>query len=439
MGDMTPLADRMRPGSLDEIIGQEHILGKGTLLRRMIEADQLYSIILYGPPGTGKTSIANVIANHTDAKFRSINATTAGKADMKAVVEDAIKLREREHKGTILFIDEIHRFNKAQQDYLLPFVEKGIIVLIGATTENPYFEVNGALLSRSRIFELKPLSKEDTLKALLRALSDKTNGYGDRNVQMFQDAAEYLVNIVDGDLRQALNALELAVETTDPDENGGIVIHSEIIKNCVQKRILRFDKSGDNHYDFISAFIESMKHSEPDAVLYYLARMIEAGEDPKYIARRILVCASEDVGLANPMAITVAAAAFDTAEKVGYPECIHALAMAAVLNATSEKSQSAHKGLMTALDEVKKSGNIPIPAILQDESYKSAHKLGRGGISDVLSMPGHYDGTDCMPPELKDVIFFRPERYGYEAKITDFVEQCRSLKKHLSQTPDGPS
>ena len=289
----TPLADRMRPQKLEDIAGQQHLLAPGQLLYRMIQADRLSSIILYGPPGTGKTSIAQVIANTTNANFCRINATTAGKADMKTVVESAQKLRKNENRGTILFIDEIHRFNRAQQDYLLPYVENGTVVLMGATTENPYFEVNGALLSRSRIFELKPLSNDDVAWAVKRAISDKTNGYGNKNIFLLSDALEYLCSVVDGDLRQALNALELAVETTDPkiDEKTGAeytAIDVKTIQNCIQRRIMRFDKSGDNHYDFISAFIESMKHSEVDATLYYLARMLEAGEDPKYIARRSL-------------------------------------------------------------------------------------------------------------------------------------------------------
>lgn len=430
MNRKTPLADRMRPQTLDEIAGQEHLLGPGKLLRRMIEADQLYSVILYGPPGTGKTSIAHVIANHTGSDFKPINATTAGKADMKRVIDGALDLWKNEQRGTILFIDEIHRFNKAQQDYLLPYVEDGTVVLIGATTENPYFEVNGALLSRSRIFELKPLTKDDVMKVLTTTMEDPNNGYGASPVVLMQDAADYLANVVDGDVRQALNALELAAETTPADDQGRIIIDTPVIQNCVQKRIMRFDKSGDNHYDFISAFIESMKHSEPDATLYYLARMIEAGEDPKYIARRILVCASEDIALADPQAIQIAAAAFDTVEKVGMPECVYALAMAAVYNATAPKSHSACNGIGMAREDVQKTGNIPIPAFLQDESYKSAHKLGRGGVSDVYASPDHYDGTDCMPEELKGRIYFEPEGFGYEQNIQRYVNWCREYKKN---------
>lgn len=438
----TPLADRMRPKNLDEVVGQSHLLGPGQLLRRMIEADQLYSIILYGPPGTGKTSIANVIANHTGSEFRQINATTAGKADMKLVVDSAITLREKEDRGTILFIDEIHRFNKAQQDYLLPYVEDGTVVLIGATTENPYFEVNGALLSRSRIFELKPLSPDDVMQVIKTAMDDPNNGYGAPPVSMvlMLDAAQYLADVTDGDVRQALNALELAAETTRPSQNGVIYITIDVIQNCVQKRIMRFDKSGDNHYDFISAFIESMKHSEVDATLYYLARMLEAGEDPKYIARRIGVCAYRDIGLANPQAIQVAMAAFDAVERIGMPECADALAMAAIYNATSAKSNSAASALANARKDVKATGNIPIPAFLQDESYKSAHKLGRGGVSDVFAAPQHYDGTDCMPEQLKGHIYYDPQLFGYEIEIAKYIGWCEKFKaRHGAWTPPPPT
>lgn len=439
MPRQTPLADRMRPTCLDEIVGQEHLLGPGQMLRRMIEADQLYSIILYGPPGTGKTSIANVIAHHTGSNFVQINATTAGKSDMKRAIDNAIASWQNDDRGTILFIDEIHRFNKAQQDFLLPYVENGTVVLIGATTENPYFEVNGALLSRSRIFELKPLNPDHIITVLKTAMDDPNNGYGAVNIILLEPAADYLSQVVDGDIRQALNALELAATTTppDPSTNNAILITLEVIKNCVQKRIMRFDKSGDNHYDFISAFIESMKHSEVDATLYYLARMLEAGEDPKYIARRIGVCAYRDIGLANPQAIQVAMAAFDAVERIGLPECADALAMAAVFNATSAKSNSAGTALTAAREDVKLTGNIPIPAFLQDESYKSAHKLGRGGVSDVFQSPYHYDGTDCMPDGLKGRRYFAPQLFGYETEIAKYLNWCEQFKARYQggQTP----
>ena len=432
-----PLADRMRPRTIDQILGQSHIMGPGMLLRRMIEADKLYSVIFYGPPGTGKTSIANVIANETRSDFARINATTAGKADMKKAVENAIALRKAEGRGTILFVDEIHRFSKAQQDYLLPYVENGTVTLIGATTENPYFEVVGALLSRSRIFELRPLSEKDVETAVYRALGDDENGLGGRNVLMDYSAVRYLARIVDGDVRQALGAVELAAETTDPDPDGHVIISTDVIANCVQKRVMRFDKGGDCHYDYISAFIESMKHSETDATMYYLARMLEAGEDPKYIARRIMVCAYRDIGLANPMAIQVASAAFDAVERVGMPECADALAMAALFNATSAKSCSAASALLAARSDVKATGNIPIPAFLQDESYASAHKLGRGGVSDVFASPDHYDGSDCMPPELAGHRYYAPQPFGYEISIAEYVRWCEAFKARIRETAPG--
>lgn len=430
----SPLATRMRPTTLDQIVGQTHILGDSALLSRMIRADQLSSIILYGPPGTGKTTIANVIANTTGKDFQQINATTSSKTDMRRIVENAIKLAETAQRDTILFIDEIHRFNKAQQDYLLPYVENGTVILIGATTENPYFEVNGALLSRSRIFELKPLSSEDIAKSVKRALNDTINGYGNRNdIVITDETIEYLAHIVDGDVRQALNALELAIETTDASPDGLVYITNDVIANCTQKKIMRFDKQGDNHYDFISAFIESMKHSEVDAALYYLARMLEAGEDPKYIARRLVVCASRDIGLADPQAFDIAVNAFLTVERVGLPECTSALAMSTVYNATAPKSNSAGIGLLAAIEDVKATGNIPIPAFLQDESYKSAYKLGRGGVSDVYMTPCHYDGTDCMPPELKGHIYYKTQGFGYENTIQKYLDWCEAYKAQANR------
>ncbi|MBD5584087.1 MAG: replication-associated recombination protein A [Clostridia bacterium] len=434
MPKITPLANRMRPARLDEIIGQSHILAPGALLYRMIQADQLYSIILYGPPGTGKTTIANVIANTTNKDFHQINATTAGKADMRKVTDDAIELWHTENRGTILFIDEIHRFNKAQQDYLLPFVENGTIVLIGATTENPYFEVNGALLSRSRIFELKPLTEDEIYVAIERTLKNTQNGYGTKSVLMSKDTIRHLAHIVDGDIRQALNALELAVETTAPDERDVIVITDGIVSSCTQKKIMRFDKNGDNHYDFISAYIESMKHSDVDASLYYLARMLSAGEDPKYIARRLIVDASCDIGLANPQAFLIAIAAFLAVERVGMPECTSALAMSTIYNATSPKSNSASKALAGAMQDVDVTGNLPVPSFLQDESYKSASKLGRGGVSDVFShkCPYNFDPYfDGMPPELKDHKYFFTQGMGYETEIKKYLDWCEDYRQKV--------
>ena len=423
----------MRPKTLSQIVGQQHLLKPGGMLQRMIQSDMLYSIILYGPPGTGKTSIAHVIACTTNMAFRQINATTAGKADMKKVVEEALTNIENGGKGSVLFIDEIHRFNKAQQDYLLPYVENGTIVLIGATTENPYFEVNGALLSRSRIFELKPLSDEDIITAVKNAVLDTENGLGNIPIYISKETLEYLAKIVDGDLRQALNAVELAVETTNLDETGFKVITNEIISECTQKKIMRFDKNGDNHYDFISAFIESMKHSEPDAVLYYLARMIESGEDPKYVARRIFVCAYRDIALADPNAINIAASAFLAVERIGTPECWDALAMAALYNTCAPKSNSASEGLAKAREHVNATGNIPIPAFLQDESYKSAHKLGRGGVSDIFATPYHYDGTDCLPEAIKGTTYFTPQQFGDETRVKQYLNWCNQYKAMIKK------
>lgn len=421
----------MRPQKLDEIIGQQHILAPDALLYRMIQADMLSSIILFGPPGTGKTTIANVIANTTNMAFEKINATTAGKTDMKKIVESAIKRQETDNKGTILFIDEIHRFNKGQQDYLLPYVENGTIVLIGATTENPYFEVNGALLSRSRIFELKPLSKQDITTTINRALSNNTNGYGNYQINISDDIIEYLSNLADGDARHALNTLELAVETTNPDKSNTIVITKEVIENCTQKRIMRFDKQGENHYDFISAFIESMKHSDPDAALYYLARMIESGEDPKYIARRLIVNAANDIGLANPQALNIAVSTFLTVERVGLPECIGALAMSTIYNATSLKSNTAMNGYQSAKQTVSETGNIPIPDYLKDESYKSAWKPGRGGVTDVFAYPYNYTGENLLPPELQDKKYYIPAELGYESNIKKYMDWCEKYKNAM--------
>ena len=419
----TPLADRMRPKQIDDIVGQEHIFAPGKLLRRMIEADQLSSIILYGPPGTGKTSIANVIANTTHAAFCPLNATTSGKTDMKKVVEDAMKRRENEDRGTILFIDEIHRFNKAQQDYLLPFVEQGVVTLIGATTENPYFEVNGALLSRSSIFELKPLSKKDIMSVIDRALTDKTNGLGNLLINITADAIDYLASVSDGDTRHALNALELAALTTPPDVSGTIHINTDVMMECSQTRVMRFDKRGDNHYDFISAYIESMRHSDIDASMYYLSRMIAAGEDPKYIARRLIIFAGEDNGLADPQAQLIAVSAFLAVERIGMPEAEFPLSLATIYCAAAPKSHTVKGALRRSQELVTNTGNIPIPAFLQDESYKSAHKLGRGGVTDVYQTPYNYDGLDCMPKELRACRFFRLESLlGYENTVKSWLD-----------------
>ena len=428
-----PLAARMRPTTLDEVVGQQHLIGEGKLLRRMIEADRIESIIFYGPLSTGKTSLANVIANTTGAYFERINATTAGKADMRRVVEHAQKRRQEENKKTILFIDEIHRFNKAQQDFLLPYVEDGTIILIGATTENPYFEVNGALLSRSRIFELKPLSPEDVEIVIRRAIEDKEKGLAeDFYFDIDDDALEYLANVVDGDVRQALGALELACLTMPASKYnlaGAFCISKDDIMQCTQKRVMRFDKGGDNHYDFISAFIESMRHSDANAAMYYLARMIAAGEDPKYIARRLICQASEDVGLVNPSVLDTAVNAFLAVERVGLPECTGALAQATLAITLSPKSNFVAESYARAAQLVQDTGNIEIPAFLQDESYKSAHKLGRGGVSDVYAFRDNFDGTNCLPKELQGARIVELEHpMGAEKQISQYMKFCEAYK-----------
>ena len=384
-----PLASRMRPLKLDEIVGQQHIIGKDKLLYRAIKADRLGSIILYGPPGTGKTTIAKVIANTTNAYFSKLNATNAGIKDVEKIIDDAKFNYGAYKKKTILFIDEIHRFNKNQQDFLLPFVEDGVVTLIGATTENPYFEVNNALLSRCRIFELKPLEKDDLINIMNRALKDKERGLGNIDISIDNDAKEFLADMANGDARSVLNALELAYLTTTPESDGSLHITLEVAEECIQKKAIRYDVNGDNHYDAISAFIESMKHTEPDATLYYLARMLVAGEDIKYIARRICVCASEDVGLANSEALEVATTAMLAVERVGMPEAAKILAHAALYVCCSPKSDTVC-GILSAMKDVEKTGNIPIPPFLQDASYKNAYKLGRGvGMDDIHAFPNH--------------------------------------------------
>jgi len=424
-----PLAARMRPQTLDEIVGQEHIIGKDKLLYRAIKADRIESIILYGPPGTGKTTIAKVIANTTNSNFEQLNATNAGIKNVEKIIKEANFNYGAYHKKTILFIDEIHRFNKTQQDYLLPFVEDGTVTLIGATTENPFFEVNGALLSRCRIFELKSLQKEDLMKLIDRTINDQEKGLGNEKIKIDQDAKEFLSDMASGDARAVLNALELAVLTTERNTQGIIHMTLEVVEECIQKKAIRYDDNGDNHYDAISAFIESMKHTKPDATLYYLARMLVAGEDIKYIARRICVCASEDVGLANSQALVVATNAMLAIERIGMPEAAKILAHAALYVCCSPKSDTVY-GIRYAMKDVEKTGNIPIPPFLQDSSYKSAHKLGRGiGLDNIHDFKNHYSGKDCMPPELKDRHYFKLSETGNEKRIAEFLKFLKSNLK----------
>ena len=426
----SPLAARMRPRTLDEVVGQEHIIGKDKLLYRAIKADKISSIIFYGPPGTGKTTLAKVIAGTTSAEFTQINATVAGKKDMEEVVEKAKNLQGMYGKRTILFIDEIHRFNKSQQDYLLPFVEDGTIILIGATTENPYFEVNGALISRSIIFELEPIPKDAIKELLKKAVYDKERGMGSYDAYIDEDALEFLADIAGGDARHALNAIELGVMTTNREADGRIHITLEVAQECSQKRAVRYDKNGDNHYDTISAFIKSMRGSDPDAAVYYLARMLYAGESVTFIARRIMICAAEDVGNADPQALVVATNASMAVERVGMPEAQIILSQAASYVACAPKSNAGCNAIFEAMQEVQKTGNLPIPTHLQDAHYKGAAKLGHGtGYKYAHDYPNHYVEQQYLPYELTGREFYRPSGNGYEVKIREHMKRIREEAK----------
>lgn len=419
-----PLASRMRPETLDEVVGQEHIIGKDTLLYRAIAADKISSVLFYGPPGTGKTTLAKVIASTTSADFLQINATSAGKKDMEAVVEKAKENTAMFQKKTILFIDEIHRFNKGQQDYLLPFVEDGTLILIGATTENPYFEVNGALISRSIIFELKPLEKRHVKELLNRALTNKEKGMGSFDATIEDDALEFLADVSGGDARLALNALELGVLTTPRSEDGNIHISLKVAEECIQKRTLRYDKDGDNHYDTISAFIKSMRGSDPDAAIYYLARMLYAGEDIKFIARRIMICAAEDVSNADPQALVVATNAALAVERLGMPEARIVLAQAASYVACAPKSNSAIMAIDAAMDFVKNHPAYKIPSYLQDAHYKGAAKLGHGiGYKYAHDYENNYVKQQYLPDEIAEMSFYHLSDNGYEAKIKEYFDK----------------
>ena len=430
MKDESPLASRLRPTTLDEVVGQQHIVGKDKLLYRAIKADKLSSIIFYGPPGTGKTTLAKVIANTTSAEFMQINATSAGKKDMEEVVAAAKNNQGMYGKKTILFIDEIHRFNKGQQDYLLPFVEDGTIILIGATTENPYFEVNPALLSRSVIFELKKLSTEDIRTLLLRAVNDTEKGMGSYHAQMDDDALEFLADMANGDARAALTAIELGILTTDRSEDGIIHITLDVASECIQKRVINYDKTGDNHYDTISAFIKSMRGSDPDAAVYYLARMLYAGEDVKFIARRIMILASEDIGNADPQALQVAVAAAQAVERLGMPEARIVLAQAVTYMASAPKSNSAINAIDKAMRVVQETKTPPVPVHLQDAHYKSAGKLGHGkGYKYAHDYKNHYVKQQYLPDGLTGEVFYEPSENGYE-------QQIRAYYKKIKENPD---
>ena len=421
----SPLASRLRPATLEEVVGQQHIIGKGKLLYRAIKADKLSSVIFYGPPGTGKTTLAKVIAHTTSAQFTQINATVAGKKDMEEVVKKAKDTLGMYQKRTILFVDEIHRFNKGQQDYLLPFVEDGTVILIGATTENPYFEVNGALISRSSIFELHPLDQEDIKTLLERAVSDVEKGMGSYQVVIEEDALEFLSDISGGDARNALNALELGVLTTERSADGKIHITLDVASECIQKRVVRYDKTGDNHYDTISAFIKSMRGSDPDAAVYYLAKMLYAGEDVKFISRRIMICAAEDVGNADPMALTVAVSAAQAVERIGMPEAQIILSQAVLYVASAPKSNSAVNAISSAMGNVK-SRRTTVPAHLQDAHYKGAGKLGHGaGYKYAHDYPNHYVQQQYLPEEIRGEVFYEPGDNGKEKEIKEWLKFIR--------------
>ena len=420
-----PLASRLRPSTLEEVVGQQHIIGKDKLLYRAIKADKLSSIIFYGPPGTGKTTLAKVIANTTSAVFTQINATVAGKKDMEEVVGRAKETLGMYQKKTILFVDEIHRFNKSQQDYLLPFVEDGTLILIGATTENPYFEVNSALISRSSIFELHPLDKEDIKTVIRRAVYDVEKGMGSYDAVIEEDALEFLADISGGDARNALNAVELGILTTERSDDGKIHITLPVASECIQKRVVRYDKTGDNHYDTISAFIKSMRGSDPDAAVYYLAKMLYAGEDIKFIARRIMICASEDVGNADPMALTVAVSAAQAVERIGMPEAQIILSQAVLYVATAPKSNSATNAIFGAMENVK-SQKTSVPAHLQDAHYKGSKNLGHGiGYKYAHDYPHHYVKQQYLPEEIKDARFYEPGDMGQEKEIKRWMEYLK--------------
>lgn len=425
MEQESPLAKRMRPTKLEEVVGQEHIIGKDKLLYRAIQADKLSSIILYGPPGTGKTTLAMVIANSTSAEFTQINATTSGKKDMEEVIRKAKDTMGMYQKKTILFVDEIHRFNKAQQDYLLPFVEDGTVVLIGATTENPYFEVNGALLSRSNVFQLQPLSKENIRELICRAVYEKEKGMGAYDAEIDEEAVEFLADMAEGDARSALNAIELGILTTDRQADGKIHITLSVAEECIQRRSLKYDKDGDNHYDTISAFIKSMRGSDPDAAVYYLAKMLYSGESVTFVARRIMICASEDVGNADPQAIQVAAACAQAVERVGMPEAQIILAHAAIYVACAPKSNSIVNAISEAMETVKERQTGAVPVHLRDAHYGGARKLGHTGYQYAHDYPNHYVEQQYLPDELVGTQFYVPGELGYEQQIQNYFQKIK--------------
>ncbi len=430
MREQAPLAARMRPRTLDEVVGQDHIIGPGSLLRRAIQADRLFSsIILYGPPGTGKTTLARVISNVTKAHFESLSAVLAGVADLRRVIDEAAERRRLYRQRTILFVDEVHRWNRAQQDALLPHVENGMVTLIGATTQNPYFDVIKALVSRSRIFELRPLSEQDILTLLNRALKDPEQGYGKRDILVDDDALEHLARISGGDARNALNALELAVETT-PDQDGTLHITLQVAQESIQKRAVLYDKVDDQHYDTISAFIKSVRGSDPDAALYWMTKMLLAGEDPRFVLRRLIILASEDIGMADPNAILVANAAAQNFEYIGMPEGWYPIAEAVIYLATAPKSNSVG-AFWEVQEEINQNGAGPVPIHLMDAS-RDAKGFGHGqGYQYPHLFPGHWTPQQYLPDNLVGRQFYHPSDQGYEAQV---AERLRQLRKALASS-----